>query len=49
MLADVDFFALGLLFGLAFVIIVFLVTLWRVRRRERRFNAVARPELFDQR
>lgn len=35
MLAPVDFFALGLLLGLAFVIIVFLVTLWRHRRRER--------------
>jgi protein-S-isoprenylcysteine O-methyltransferase Ste14 len=37
-LALVDFFALGLLFGLAFIIIVFALTLWRIRRRERRLE-----------
>ena len=35
MLAAVDYFAVGLLLGLAFVIIVFLITLWRHRRRYR--------------
>jgi len=34
-LAPVDFFALGILFGLAFVIIVFLITRWRHQRRYR--------------
>jgi len=35
-LPAIDFFALGLLLGLGFIILVFLVTLWRHRRRERR-------------
>ncbi|MGA7861214.1 MAG: hypothetical protein WCB19_05095 [Thermoplasmata archaeon] len=47
--APVDFFALGLLFGLAFIIIVFLVTLWRFRRRERRWAEAEARELLRQR
>ncbi|HLY76442.1 MAG TPA: hypothetical protein VKT21_00995 [Thermoplasmata archaeon] len=36
MAAPVDFFALGLLLGLGFITVVFLLTLWRFKRRERR-------------
>ncbi len=41
MLSAIEFFATGLLLGLAFIIIVFFVTLWRHRRRERRETLAA--------
>lgn len=47
--APVDYFALGLLFGLGFVILVFLFTLWRFRRRERRRAEATRRELLGER
>jgi hypothetical protein len=35
-LAPIDFFALGLLLGLAFILLVFFFTLWRHKRRARK-------------
>ncbi|MFZ0829855.1 MAG: hypothetical protein WCB18_01170 [Thermoplasmata archaeon] len=37
MLPFIDAFALGLLLGLGFLLLVFFLTLWRIRRRERRW------------
>jgi protein-S-isoprenylcysteine O-methyltransferase Ste14 len=47
--APVDYFALGLLLGLGFVVIVFLLTLWRFRRRERRLAEATRRQLLGER
>jgi protein-S-isoprenylcysteine O-methyltransferase Ste14 len=48
-IALVGYFALGLLLGLAFIIVVFLFTWWRIRRRERRLEETERRALLEQR